>query len=98
MDNEAKLEVIREWIDPDERVTIDFLDEKGVTSVITGCTTEHVDLLLETRSVHLKQHVCVPMSKVVVGEDPTHYTRDPEKPLRHGRLRLKILDNCPRWT
>ena len=98
MDNAAKLEVIREWIDPDERVTVDFLDAKGVSVVITDCTLEHVDLLLETRFLHLKEHVCVPMSKVVVGEDQTHYTRDPEKPLRHVRLRLTILQNRPQWT
>lgn len=98
MDNAAKLEVIRKWIDPEERVTVDFLDEKGVSAVITECTSEHVDLLLETHFLHLKQHVCVPMSQVVVGEDLTHYTRDPEKPLRHSRLRLMIRRSRPQWT
>jgi hypothetical protein len=28
MDNAAKLEVIRPWIDPEERVTADFVDER----------------------------------------------------------------------
>lgn len=98
MDNAAKLEVIRKWIDPEERVTVDFLDEKGVSAVITECTNEHVDLLLETRFLHLKQHLCVPMGKVMVGEDQTHYTRDPEKPLRHSRLRLMIRQSRPQWT
>jgi len=98
MDNAAKVEVIRKWIDPEERVTVDFLDAKGLNAVVTGCTTEHVDLLLESRFAHLKQHVCVPMSKVTVGEDQTHYTRDPEKPLRHSRLRLMILQSRPQWT
>ena len=83
MDNAAKLEAIREWIDPEERVTVDFLDEKGLTAMVTGCTAEHVDLLLETRFLHLKQHVCVPMSQ--------------EKPLRHSRLRLIILEKRPQW-
>ena len=97
MDNRAKLEVIREWIDPEELVTVDFLDTKGLNAVITGCTNEHVDLLLETRFPHMKQYLCVPMRQVVVGEDRTHYTRDPEKPLRYGRLRLMILQNRPEW-
>jgi hypothetical protein len=95
MDNGAKLELIRKWIDPEERVTVDFLDAKGLTAVITGCTAEHVDLHLDTRFPHMKQYLCVPMRQVVVGEDRTHYTRDPEKPLHYGRLRLIILQNRP---
>jgi hypothetical protein len=98
MNSVAKFEVIREWVDPEERVTVDFLDEKDVPAVITECTVEHVDLLLETRFLHLKQHLCVPMGKVTVGEDQTHYTRDPEKPLRHSRLRLMIRQSRPQWT
>ena len=98
MDNATKLEVIRQWIDPLERVTVDFLDEKDLSAVITGCTREHVDLAIQTRFPHLKQHVCVPMGKVVVGEDQTHYTRDPEKPLRYGRLRLMIHQKRQQWV
>ena len=98
MDSAAKFEVIREWVNPEERVTVDFLDEKDVSAVITECTVEHVDLLLETRFLHLKQHLCVPMRKITVGEDRAHYTRDPERPLRHGRLRLMIRQSRPQWT
>ena len=98
MDNASKQATIRQWIDPEERVTVDFLDEKDLNAVITGCTAEHVDLLIQTRFPHLKQHVCVPLGKVVVGEDPTHYTRDPEKPLRYARLWLIISQNRPPWT
>jgi len=94
----TKVETIRAWIDPEERVTVDFLDEQGLNAVITGCTTEHVDLYLDTRFPHLKQHLCVPMHEVEVGEDRTHYTRDPEKPLHVGRLRLLILRNRPQWV
>lgn len=97
MDSAAKREAIREWIDPEERVTVDFLDANGLSAVITGCTNEHVDLALETRFPHMKQHLCVPMGQVVVGEDHTHYTRDPEKPLHYIRLRLIILAKRPQW-
>jgi len=98
MDNAAKLEAIREWVDPQERVTVDFLDEKGVTAVITECTNEYVVLSLEPRFLHLRQHLCVPMRQVEVGVDQTHYTRDPEKPLRHSRLRLMICQSRPHWV
>ena len=95
MDSAAKCEKIREWIDPEERVTVDFLDEKGLSAVVTGCTTEHVDLYIQTRFPHLKQTLSIPLSDVVIREDPTHYTRDPEKPLRYERLELVINTNRP---
>ena len=98
MDNAAKFELVRQWIDPEERVTVDFVDEKDLNAVITGCTNEHVDLSLEIPFPHLKQHLSVPMSEVEVGEDRTHYTRDPEKPLRYGRLRLRIHQKRPQWV
>jgi hypothetical protein len=98
MDNAAKLEVIRPWIDPEERVTVDFVDERDLNAVIAGCTTEHVVLSLEIRFPHLKQHVSVPMREVEVGVDRTYYTRDPEKPLRYGRLRLMIHQKRPSWV
>ena len=98
MDSAAKHAVIREWIDPEERITVDLVDEKDVSAVLTGCTNEHVDLSLDTRLLHLRQQLCVSMSQVMVGEDPTHYTRDSEKPLRHARLRLMMLQHHPEWT
>jgi hypothetical protein len=98
MDAAAKLEVIRPWIDSEERVTVDFVDERDLNAVITGCTTEHVDLLIQTRFPHIKQTLWVPMREVEVGEDRTHYTRDPEKPLRYGRLRLMINQKRPSWV
>ena len=98
MDSRAKLEAIREWVDPQERVTVDFLDEKGVTAVITECTNEYVVLSLEPRFLHLRQHLCVPMRQVEVGVDQTHYTRDRERPLRYSRLRLMIRQSRPQWV
>ena len=98
MDNAAKLEAIRAWIDPEERVTVDFLDEQGLDAVIAGCTTEHVDLYLDTHFPHMKQHLCVPMHEVEVGEDRTHYTRDPERPLRYARLKLWVRQKRGQWV
>ncbi|HEY3196700.1 MAG TPA: hypothetical protein VGJ57_01710 [Nitrospirales bacterium] len=98
MDNAAKLEVIRQWIDPEERVTVDFVDEKDLSAVITGCTTEYVDLLIQTRFPHIKQTLWVPMREVEVGEDRTHYTRDPERPLQFERLKLLIHQKRPQWA
>lgn len=98
MDNKAKHEKIREWIDPEERVTVDFLDEKDLSAVVTGCTAEHVDLSIQTHFPHLKQTLCISLSDVVITEDPSHYTRDPDKPLRYERLKLVVNQNRPKWV
>jgi len=95
MDNKAKCGKIREWIDPEERVTVDFLDEKDLSAVVTGCTVEHVDLSIQTHFPHLKQTLCIALSDVTVTEDPSHYTRDPDKPLKFERLKLVINQNRP---
>jgi hypothetical protein len=98
MSNPAKYEIIRKWVDPDERVTVDFLDEKNLDAIVTDCTPDHVDISVQTRFPHLKQHVSVPLSEVDIGEDRTHYTRDPAKPLGYGRLRMSLNMKRPEWT
>jgi hypothetical protein len=90
MTNEEKLQAIRPWIDPEERVTVSFLDEQ-----VTGCSDEIVDLSLETRVPHIKQHISIPLRGVEVSEDPSHYTRNPDRPLQLRRLMLLINDKRP---
>jgi hypothetical protein len=95
MDNESKAKRIREWIDPEERVTVDFDDARDLNAEVTGCNAEVVTLALETPFPHLRQDIAIPLGKVEVGEDGGKYTRDPEKPLRYSRLRLTIRQNRP---
>ena len=95
MTNQEKLKSILPWIDPEERVTVDFLDEQGLNGEVTGCSDEIVDLSLETRVPHIKQHISVPLRLVEVSEDPSHYTRNPDRPLRLRRLMLLINDKRP---
>jgi len=95
MTNEEKLQAIRPWIDPEERVTVNFLDEQGLNGEVTGCSDELVDLSLETRVPHLKQHISVPLRSAEVSEDPSHYTRNPDRPLQLRRLMLLINDKRP---
>ena len=95
MTNEEKLKAIRPWIDPEERVTVNFLDEQGLNAEVTGCTDELVDLSLETRVPHIKQHISVALRRTDVSEDFSHYTRDPDRPLKHRRLMLVIDDTRP---
>jgi hypothetical protein len=90
MTNDEKLQAIRPWIDPEERVTVSFLDEQ-----VTGCSDEIVDLSLETRVPHIKQHISIPLRGVEVSEDPSHYTRNPDRPLQLRRLMLLINDKRP---
>jgi hypothetical protein len=95
MTNEEKLQAIRPWIDPEERVTVNFLDEQGLNGEVTDCGDEIVDLSLETRVPHVKQHISVPLRRTEVSEDPSHYTRNPDRPLRLRRLMLLINDKRP---
>jgi len=95
MTNEEKLRAIRPWIDPEERITVNFLDEQDLNAEVTGCNDELVDLSLETRVPHLKQHISVPLRRAEVSEDLSHYTRNPDRPLKHRRLMLLINDKRP---
>jgi hypothetical protein len=95
MDNEAKAKTIREWIDPEERVTVDFDDARDLNAEVTDCNAEVVTLALETAFPHLRQDITIPLGEVEVGEDDAKYTRDPEKPLRYSRLRLTIHQKRP---
>lgn len=95
MTNEEKVEAIRPWIDPEERVTVDFLDQQGLNAEVTDCNDELVDLSLETPIPHIKQHISIPLRSTEISEDPTHYTRNPDRPLKHSRLMLLISDKRP---
>jgi hypothetical protein len=93
--NEEKQTRIRPWIDPEERVTVHFLDAPDLNTTVTGCTDQVVDLSIETHVPHLKQSISIPLRQVEVTEDFSHYTRDPERPLQHQRLMLVINEKRP---
>jgi hypothetical protein len=95
MTNDEKLKAILPWIDPEERVTVNFIDEQGLNAEVTGCNHEIVDLSLETRMPHMKQRISVSLRRTEVSEDLSHYTRDPDRPLKHSRLMLIINDQRP---
>ena len=95
MTNEEKENVIRSWIDPEERVTVHFLDEQGLNAEVTGCNDVSVTLSIESRLPHMHQHTSVPLSRVQVSEDSSHYTRDPDRPLERQRLMLTINEKRP---
>jgi hypothetical protein len=90
-----KARLIRPWINDEERVTVDFIDEKDLNAQVTDCTGEVVGLALETAAPHMKQRVTLPLREIEVGEDRTHYTRDPDEPVRRGRLRLTVDQDRP---
>jgi hypothetical protein len=95
MENKEKAREIRQWINPDERITVNFTDEWNLNAVVLGCTDEVVHLSLETSVPHVTQPVSIPLREVIVAEDPSRYTRDPERPLRYGRLTLTIDRDRP---
>jgi hypothetical protein len=90
-----KTTIIRQWVDPEERVTVDFEDERDLNAEVIECDGQTVTVLLETAFPHYKQHLTLPLSMVSVGEDKSRYTRNPEKPLHYGRLRLMVQENRP---
>ena len=95
MESLGKAEIIRRWINPEERVTVDFENVSDLNGEVIECDGQTVTVLLETAFPHYKQHLTLPLSMLSVSEDKTHYARDPEKPLRHGRLRLTVHENRP---
>jgi hypothetical protein len=95
MDNREKAQALRTWVNPEERVTVDFDDERNLNAEVTGCNEEVVDLALETAFPHVRQEVSIPLGHIEIGEDRGKYTRDPDQPLRHGRLRLMVHERRP---
>lgn len=95
MTSEEKRKKIMPWIDPDERVTVHFLDEQDLNAEITGCSDELVDLSIQTKVPHMKQQISVPLSRTEVSEDLGHYTRDPDRPLKRRRLMLVVDEKRP---
>ncbi|HAP41514.1 MAG: hypothetical protein R3B11_10010 [Nitrospira sp.] len=95
MDASHKVDLIRPWIDPEERVTVDFHNERGLNGEIVECDGQTVTMVLETAFPHYRQTVTLPLSMVSIGEDKGHYTRNPERPLQYGRLRLVVHEDRP---
>jgi hypothetical protein len=95
MTNEEKEKRIRPWIDPEERITVNFLDAPDVNAKVSDCTDQLVDLSIESHVPHMTQDISVPLSQVEVSEDLSHYTRDPERPLQRQRLMLVVNEKRP---
>jgi len=95
MSRADKLALITPWINPEERITVQFDDQRDINSEVIACTERLVDVALETTVPHLRQKLSIPLSEVEVSEDPTHYTRDPDKPLQLKRLMLIIKGKRP---
>jgi hypothetical protein len=86
--NSQKAAAIKQWIDPEERITVQFDDQGDLTAEVTGCTDQLVSLSLDTSVPHVRQEISLPLSSVEVSEDHSHYTRDPERPLQRKRMML----------
>lgn len=95
MESSDKAATIRQWIDPEERVTVDFQNERNLNAEVIECDGQTVTLLLETAFPHYKQHLTLPLSMVMIGEDKGHYTRNPDKPVQYGRLRITVDEPRP---
>ncbi len=95
MSRTDKLALITPWINTEERVTVQFDDQRDINSEVIACTERLVDVALETAVPHLRQKLSIPLSDVEVSEDPIHYTRDPNKPLQLKRLMLIVKGKRP---
>ena len=95
MSRADKLALITLWINPEERITVQFDDQRDINSEVIACTERLVDVALETTVPHLRQKLSIPLSQIEVSEDPSHYTRDPDKPLQFKRLLLIIKGKRP---
>jgi len=86
--NEQKAETIRKWINPEERITVQFDDQRDLSAEVTACTDQVVSLSLDTAVPHMRQQITLPLSALEVSEDFSPYTRDPERPLKRKRMML----------
>jgi hypothetical protein len=93
--NAHKEAAIKKWIDPEERITVQFDDEGDLSAEVTGCTDQLVSLSLDTAVPHMRQEISLPLSAVEVSEDHAHYTRDPARPLQRKRLMLVVHGKRP---
>jgi hypothetical protein len=87
--------LIGPWINPEERVTVQFEDQRDINTIVKGCSERLVDLELETNIPHIRQKLSIPLSDIEVSEDHAHYTRDPDKPLQFKRLLLIVNGKRP---
>ncbi|MBI5672244.1 MAG: hypothetical protein HZC50_03025 [Nitrospirae bacterium] len=95
MSRADKLALIMPWINPEERVTVQFDNQGDINTVVAGCSERLVDLELETPVPHMRQKLSIPLSEIEISEDPSHYTRDPDKPLQLKRLMLIVKGKRP---
>jgi hypothetical protein len=95
--NQKKAEVIRPWIHHEERITVDFEDAFNLNAEVVDCTTQTVTLRLEAQrlGIHHYQDAVLPLRQVTVTEDPNKYTRNPNTPVRYGRLKLIVKSKRP---
>lgn len=96
--NRKKMEAIRPWIHPEERISVDFEDAFNLNAEVVDCTTQVVTLRLESNVLEIPHHyqnVIIPLRQVTVTEDATRYTRNPDAPLRYGRLKLIVKSKRP---
>lgn len=94
MTSQEKANLIQPWINPEERISVDFSDVRGLNAIVEGCTENVVHLIFQETFPHLKERVTIPLRMVTVDEDPYHYTRDPNTPIQR-RLRLRVKQNRP---
>jgi hypothetical protein len=93
--NAQKASVIKPWINPEERVTVQFDDQGDINAEVTDCTDQLVSLALDTAVPHMRQEISLPLSSVEISEDHSHYTRDPDHPLKRRRLMLTVHGKRP---
>jgi hypothetical protein len=93
--NEQKAAAIRKWIDPEERITVQFDDQRDLSAEVTACTDQVLSLSLDTAVPHMRQEITLPLSALEVSEDFSHYTRDPERPLKRERMMLIVQGKRP---
>ena len=74
MTNDVKEKIIRPWVNPEERITVDFLDAADLNARMTKYTRQLVLLSIETHVPHLSQHILAPLSQFEVLEDLSHDT------------------------
>ena len=57
MTNEDKQKVIRPWIDPEEQITVHFLDASDLNATVTKCIDHLVEIAMKTHVPYTNQYI-----------------------------------------
>ena len=92
--NLQKAASIRQWINPEERVTVDFENEHDLNAEVIECDGQNGDVAARDRISTLANGILRFLSMISVGRIKSLHS-GPDKPVQYGRLRITVHEARP---